>query len=483
MSEPSNNNLNDENNNYSNQENEVENYSQNEESKNQEYSSNNEEENKNNETNEENDSNANDLNSNNNNDIERVENESLYSYDENKDFPVFANKINKRLNDIILNYKKELKNLVKEIEEDKEMVKILKDHTASVENQVKNREKMVDEMRKNANNQSHTIEVVKRQIGKVKAQRKALENQELTLQERFNILQQNIAKANEKMDSYKLNMKNILEELEQWALAARQKEGDKLNIEKYYRHDELKIKDTMLQIEKLTQEVNNCLHNLEREVTETQAAQIEMDKTTVELKNLQGERQDLLDQLIRTQENIKNLSDDLREECDRYYKNKVELGKNKEELDKNIKIHEDSLKMNKKAEEEIKQREGVLSKTRETFQDNQYRYNELHNDIEIKKNELGALARELSNKTNATNYLKNDLEKKKRSLDEAKTEYNNKKNEIESNTKKYLTAKEKINTPMRSFLFFVKNPLQMFFKFSSSRLYSFSNWFKLFSEE
>ena len=154
-------------------------------------------------------------------------------------------KLKKTMNDIILNYKKELKNLVKEIEEDKEMVKILKDHTASVENQVKNREKMVDEMRKNANNQSHTIEVVKRQIGKVKAQRKALENQELTLQERFNILQQNIAKANEKMDSYKLNMKNILEELEQWALAARQKEGDKLNIEKYYRHDELKIKDTM----------------------------------------------------------------------------------------------------------------------------------------------------------------------------------------------------------------------------------------------
>ena len=32
------------------------------------------------------------------------------------------------------------------------------------------------------------------------------------------------------MDTYKLDMKNILEELEQWALAARQKEGDKLNI-------------------------------------------------------------------------------------------------------------------------------------------------------------------------------------------------------------------------------------------------------------
>ena len=374
---------------------------------------------------------------------QRVENESLYSYDENKDFPVFANKVNKKLNEIISNYKKELKSLAKEIEEDKEMLKVLKEHTASVENQVKNREKMVDEMTKNANMQSHTIEVIKRQIGKVKSQRKNLENEELTLQERFNTLQQNIAKANEKMDTYKLDMKNILEELEQWALAARQKEGDKLNIEKYYRHDELKVKDTMLQIERLTQDVNNRMHELEKEVTETQAAQIEMDKTTIELKNLQAERQELLDHLITTQDNIKNLSDDLRELCDVYYKNKVELGKDKDELDKGIKTYEDNLKKNKKTEEDIKQNEAVLSKTRENYLDKQHQFNELSNDIEIKKNELSALARELTGKTNASNYQKNEVEKKKKNLDEAKTEYNNKKAEIERNTKKFLSAKEK----------------------------------------
>ena len=374
---------------------------------------------------------------------QRVENESLYSYDENKDFPVFANKVNKKLNEIIGNYKKELKGLTKEIEEDRDMVKILKEHTASVENQVKNREKMVDEMTKNANMQAHTIEVIKRQIGKVKSQRKNLENEELTLQERFNTLQQNIAKANEKMDTYKLDMKNILEELEQWALAARQKEGDKLNIEKYYRHDELKVKDTMLQIERLTQDVNNRMHELEKEVTETQAAQIEMDKTTIELKNLQAERQELLDHLISTQDNIKSLSDDLRELCDVYYRNKVELGKDKDELDKGIKTYEDNLKKNKKTEEDIKQNEAVLSKTRENYLNEQHQFNELSNDIEIKKNELSALARELNGKTNASNYQKNEVEKKKKNLDEAKTEYNNKKAEIERNTKKYLSAKEK----------------------------------------
>ena len=83
----------------------------------------------------------------------------------------------------------------------------------------------------------------------------------------------------------------------------------------------------MLQIERLTQDVNNRMHELEKEVTETQAAQIEMDKTTIELKNLQAERQELLDHLISTQDNIKSLSDDLRDLCVIYYQNNVDLGK------------------------------------------------------------------------------------------------------------------------------------------------------------
>jgi len=42
------------------------------------------------------------------------------------------------------------------------------------------------------------------------------------------------------MDDYKIKMNVNQEELEQWALAARQKEDDNLNLEKYKRQDELK---------------------------------------------------------------------------------------------------------------------------------------------------------------------------------------------------------------------------------------------------
>jgi len=57
------------------------------------------------------------------------------------------------------------------------------------------------------------------------------------------------------MDQYKLEMNWNQEELEQWALASRQKEEDFLTLEKYKRADESKIKELTLHIEKLTIDV------------------------------------------------------------------------------------------------------------------------------------------------------------------------------------------------------------------------------------
>ena len=79
----------------------------------------------------------------------------------------------------------------------------------------------------------------------------------------MNNIQNMIFKANEKMDQFKLEMNWNQEELEQWALAARQKEEDNLTLEKYRRADEAKIKELTLQIEKLTIEVAKKNQELE----------------------------------------------------------------------------------------------------------------------------------------------------------------------------------------------------------------------------
>jgi len=54
------------------------------------------------------------------------------------------------------------------------------------------------------------------------------------------------------MEEHKLQMNFNQEELEQWSLAAKQKEEDNLALEKYRRQDEIKVKELNLEIEKLT---------------------------------------------------------------------------------------------------------------------------------------------------------------------------------------------------------------------------------------
>lgn len=71
--------------------------------------------------------------------------------------------------------------------------------------------------------------------------------------------QHTIYKGNEKMDQFKLLMNWNQEELEQWALASRQKEEDNLAMEKYKRADEARVKELNLHIEKLTKKVHTPL--------------------------------------------------------------------------------------------------------------------------------------------------------------------------------------------------------------------------------
>ena len=56
------------------------------------------------------------------------------------------------------------------------------------------------------------------------------------------------------------------EELEQWALAEKQKDDDQLAVERYRRADEIKVKELTMQLEKSQKQVLDKKAELEREV-------------------------------------------------------------------------------------------------------------------------------------------------------------------------------------------------------------------------
>lgn len=219
--------------------------------------------------------------------------EEINNYDHDDDFPDYANDQNKELNMIISEKVQLIHHLNIEIEEHQERLKILEEHLKSVQQELIHTQALVDQKNKEIETEEHMKQIAERQAGRLKNELKKLEQQSADQQDRLNNIQNMIFKANEKMDQFKLEMNWNQEELEQWALATRQKEEDHLTLEKYRRADETKIKELTLQIEKLTILVSRKSGELEKEVTETQAAQIELDKTAQEFKRLHVERHQL----------------------------------------------------------------------------------------------------------------------------------------------------------------------------------------------
>lgn len=116
-----------------------------------------------------------------------------------------------------------------------------------------------------------------RSIRKMEAERNEL-------QDKINNLQAQIFKGNEKMDQFKLLMNWNQEELEQWALAERQKAEDNAALEKYKHQDDARVKDLQLALERVNKQVVDKKQDLENEVVETQAAQIQLDKAAEDFR-------------------------------------------------------------------------------------------------------------------------------------------------------------------------------------------------------
>merc|ERR1711879_92474 len=115
-------------------------------------------------------------------------------------------------------------------------------------------------------------------------------------QDQINSFSNQLMRGNERLDQFKLEMNWNQEELEQWAIAARQKEDDELTLEKYRRADDSKVRELTLAMEKLTIENSNMRKELADQVTETQAKQIEMDKTAELFRELHDDRRKLISQ-------------------------------------------------------------------------------------------------------------------------------------------------------------------------------------------
>ena len=371
--------------------------------------------------------------------IRKIEDQNI-NIGEEDDFPVYANEANKRLNKIIREKTKLLNQFKSEAEVNIERIKILEEHLKSVSDELVHTQKMIDNRNKEIESEDHLKQIAERATGRFLNEIKNMDGQSVDLQDRLNNLQNMIFKANESIDKYKLEMNWNQEELEQWALAARQKEEDNLTLEKYERADEAKIKELNLQVEKLTIEVARKKFELDKEITETQAAQIELNKTAEEFKIIHSQRHELYQQWEEILENSKRREEQIQRESEQLYKQEQELGDKKAEvMSKRNAIDKDKAENNAR-ESQIVLSERLLSKLKEEENQAKATMRNLEDNYLILKNQLAAFASEQALKRSHMTQLYKELENAKQRLDFANKKLLTTQNKLKKEQESQYTA-------------------------------------------
>eukprot|EP00741_Cyanophora_paradoxa_P020955 tig00021319_g20230.t1 len=331
--------------------------------------------------------------------------------------PPFANSANKKLHFEIKDAEKRISMVDVEQDANAERVRVMEEHLKNVQMELLNTQRLVDAKNKEIETEDHLKQLAERETGRVKSDIVKLTKRATELQDQLNIVQNAIFRGNEKMDQFKLLMNWNQEEIEQWALAARQKEDDNLALQKYMRADELKLKELNLQIEKLAKEVQTKKRELESEVTETQAAQIELDKTAEDFRQLHHERQELVTQWEEAINAMQKRDEAIRVAGEHYADGKMELKKRQDVLTEKSNFLETMKANNREEESKIQVQERNLAKMRLQLVGDQQALVTFQDEVEVVKNTLAKVATDLAGKRAEVVLLRQELEDKKRRLE------------------------------------------------------------------
>ena len=339
------------------------------------------------------------------------------------DLPVFADDTSKQLHQETKNLEKRRDEADIETRENGERVAIMTEHLKNVHQEVDYTNSLVASKNNEIQGEEHLQALAAREKGRYQQEIKGMGSTKLTEQEQLNLVQNSIFKANEEMDSFKLKMNWNQEELEQWALAARQKEEDNMALQKYTRADEVRIKDLTLQIENLTKLAVEKQSALENEATETQSRQIELDRTAEAFKILHTERQNLVKQWQEAIDVMRRRDVEINEIAEKF----AEAKKIREAKFEVLEENRERLKMqetdNKEVEARIEQSERIVQAKRSEQMNIQGTQQKFKDELEVIKNELAASASSLLKKRQENVVSENELVETKEVLEKVRNRY------------------------------------------------------------
>ncbi|NXM67242.1 CCD39 protein, partial [Serilophus lunatus] len=207
-----------------------------------------------------------------------------------------ANAENKALEDELQKMLKEKANLRNELANVKERIEAMTAHLKNVRQDLSFCQSLHNAREKEIETEQHFKALAERECGRLKSDLKRLQDEMVSLGEKKNRQESTINKTMKKLENLKQQMNCGEEVLESWIKELNRTDNDAVAIHKYAQQDEGKLGALNLQIEKLTMQANEKRRALDNELTETLAAQMELDRITEDFRRAHQERQEVIRQ-------------------------------------------------------------------------------------------------------------------------------------------------------------------------------------------
>lgn len=345
--------------------------------------------------------------------------------------PLFASEENIQMDLKNKRNKREIEVLKQAIEGISTRVDIMSKHLNNVEQEAQHTEKLCNVKNEELKTEEHLRALadrgkgrVQQEIGKIIEKRQALEDD-------MNIVQNDLFGVHNNIEQVKLELNWNQDEYEQWSLAVKQKDEDTLAIEKYTRSDEGRIKDLSLILEKLTVENHDTAKTLQDEITETQAKQIELEKTAEAFRGLHRERQGLIEQWQDSLSVMRGRDEEIRKAGAQYGDAMAELGERQHVLLERSDRLENHKKDNRDLAQKLQVKERNLASFRDESRIVKGKKDEIEQQMTILKSELIKAAEDLEAGRAQTINLGVVVEEKREKLEAARERYQQVKAKLE----------------------------------------------------